>query len=760
MVNHRWILIILLFNCFSGLAQVFTDVTPENLPKVWHGSIDWGDYDNDSDLDILISGFNNDGSYTTSIYKNDDGTFELLNDTDFTKVWLGAVEWGDYDSDGDLDILVAGATVSQTEYDQVFSVYENLGNDTFTMVPTDIQGMHHGKASWGDYNNDGLMDIGIVGNNNTSIYKNEGHGHFRKLENLSLQFVFQTGRVEWVDYDNDGDLDFTVAGWSGNDTRGSIMDIYKNEGNDLFVMDSTASQQIEGTHSGDIDWGDYDQDGDMDVLVVGNRRVNGRNLPSARIYNNNNGMFSENTLADLWVVDEGSAKWGDANNDGNLDILLTSGAYSSVVTYLYINNADGTFLEQEEGTTGLLGFDYSDLDWGDFDQDGDLDLLIIGRYQGNIRLYRNETDIKNSSPNPPSNLVAQIVNESLYLSWDMGSDLETSSEGLSYNVYLKSSKSSKVSGMANLETGLRTITNFGNAGQNLFWASDNLYGGTYQWSVQSIDNSFDGSEFAEEKSFTIPLLSNFSPDQRTICESETLIIHYTGNAPPDATFEWDFDEGTLLYDSAGFYEITWETWGEKQLSLQVSIGTLQSETTYQSVFVNSLPSIQIEGDSLLAEGDIIDLSIIIDGGIPPYSFELFDGIDTTTLTTDESTTSFEVSKIGTYSIVSLIDANGCEASTLDSLTISEYVVTSTPNILVNEDISIYPNPVTNLLTIESKEMLLYVKIYSIGGQLVKSIDLDSPRNNIKIPIRTKPGIYVLELSNIHKNQISKKVIIN
>ena len=102
------------------------------------------------------------------------------------------------------------------------------------------------------------------------------------------------------------------------------------------------------------------------------------------MYNNDGGVFTDVSAA-LWEVDHSSVAWGDYDNDGNLDILLT-GSYISCV---YRNH--GTTLT--EVSVGLPGVDLSSVAWGDYDNDGDLDILLTGRateFSSISRVYRND----------------------------------------------------------------------------------------------------------------------------------------------------------------------------------------------------------------------------------------------------------------------------------------------------------------------------------------------------------------------------------
>jgi hypothetical protein len=82
----------------------FTDIQAYAAP-LYSGSAEWGDYDNDGDLDLLLTGYWS--TYTTKLYRNDYGVFTEVP-TGIINVYSSSVRWGDYDNDGKLDILISG----------------------------------------------------------------------------------------------------------------------------------------------------------------------------------------------------------------------------------------------------------------------------------------------------------------------------------------------------------------------------------------------------------------------------------------------------------------------------------------------------------------------------------------------------------------------------------------------------------------------------------------------------------------------------
>lgn len=145
-----------LFTC--GLyAQNFTEI-PTQILGVNIGSAAWGDFDNDLDLDLVVMGDSSNGfQYTARIYRNDDGNFVDINAPIVQAGGSGSVEWGDYDNDGDLDLLLTGKISATAD---ITKIYQNE-NGSFSDIGGSLRALERGTASWGDYNNDGDLDFVI-----------------------------------------------------------------------------------------------------------------------------------------------------------------------------------------------------------------------------------------------------------------------------------------------------------------------------------------------------------------------------------------------------------------------------------------------------------------------------------------------------------------------------------------------------------------------------------------------------------------------
>ncbi len=485
---------------FCAYTQTFTELATANLTGVAQSAIAWGDYDNDGDLDVLLTGWTG-STRISKIYTNTTGTFTELATANLTNVNYSAVAWGDYDNDGDLDILLTGSIGSSA----VSKIYTNTAG-TFTELATaNLTGVTNGAVAWGDYDNDGDLDIVLTGYTGSTavskIYTNTA-GTFTELATANLTAV-SDGAVAWGDYDNDGDIDIVLTGSAGGSR---ISKIYTNTAGTFTELATANLAQVSFSS---VDWGDYDNDGDLDVLLTG-IEGNTASASISKIYTNTAGAFTELATANLTAVNVGSALWGDYDNDGDLDVLLNGWTPSGNISKIYTNTA-GTFAELT--SANLPGTAFGRSAWGDYDNDGDLDILLTGEFPVSSKIFTNNTVTSNTVPTAPTTPTAVVNKDEVTVSWTASTDAETPSNGLSYNVYIKDASASSaytVSPMAQENDGWRKLPALGNVQQNTSytWKLPQQYHGVntnFTFKVQAIDHSYAGSAFSTEGSFSVDL---------------------------------------------------------------------------------------------------------------------------------------------------------------------------------------------------------------------------------------------------------------
>ena len=256
-------------------SEISTDLNYDGIGDNWvNGGVNghhWGDYDNDGDLDYVQGGFDNYYRRHLDIFYNDNGIMRLdTNQIHLIPINPAIVHWVDLDRDGNLDLITIGADETQTV---MLRAYLNNSNHILTPGITwqsEIFGVTAGAIAFADYNGDGYEDFAISGLNN------EGDLVTYIAENSINTFIVSHilkgtyyGKPAWGDYDSDGDLDLLITGQSsieGDLGSNPVTLIYSQEDNE-FIVDQTLS--IDSVGISFSQWGDYDDDGDLDLFLSG-----------------------------------------------------------------------------------------------------------------------------------------------------------------------------------------------------------------------------------------------------------------------------------------------------------------------------------------------------------------------------------------------------------------------------------------------------------------------------------------------------------
>jgi hypothetical protein len=251
-------------------SGVFTALNAGLYPG-YMGDVAVVDFNNDSHLDIAMTGFGD--AWETKLYKNNgDTTFTEMTSVSLPPMNMGHIKFADYDNDGNQDFVLNGLNETTDDYYTV--IYKNNGDETFT-EETGIELMQRwiGDMDWGDFNNDGNIDLVISGTGgesgmerNTVVYKNNGDGSFTNI-NATIMGVSHSA-LAWEDFDNDGLLDLLVLGTFTTPGEGNyIREIYKNNGDETFSPSTYT--ELSTCYYGDADTGDIDGDGKIDIVITG-----------------------------------------------------------------------------------------------------------------------------------------------------------------------------------------------------------------------------------------------------------------------------------------------------------------------------------------------------------------------------------------------------------------------------------------------------------------------------------------------------------
>jgi hypothetical protein len=356
----------------------------------------WADFNGDGWDDLVVANAG-EGERNFLYVNRGDGSLELVADSPVGRgvAPTEGVNWVDYDNDGDLDLLVVNRSEHSNE------LFRNDGGKGLVRVAAgDLTADRTSSttACWADYDEDGFLDVWVVNRDgeDDGLYRNRGGGGFTRVAAGPMVGRGGDGRTcAWGDVDADGDLDLYVGNFlaAGGESKATNF-LYLNRGDGVFEAVSEGPAVTEPGLTYGVSWVDFDADGDLDLFVSNIARSD----QNALYRNDGSGQLAKVTAGPLVTDSGGPSKghtWGDYDNDGDLDLYVANGTEGTdnILGYFYRSLGEGPFERVLERPFDSDRHVSAGAAASDFDNDGDLD-IFVSNWGGNAEdndLYRNET---------------------------------------------------------------------------------------------------------------------------------------------------------------------------------------------------------------------------------------------------------------------------------------------------------------------------------------------------------------------------------
>lgn len=397
-----------------------------------------------------------------------------------------------------------------------------------------------------DFNNDGLMDMVAIGYYNdgelhhaNSILLNQGNFEFKAIQTDLISYQLALDCVRAADLNNDGYPDFILQGNADNGsgpikngkTLGRVFEIYLNLGQEVideegdpafYALDIASAQNIYHLGNGNIACADFNNDGYMDIFASGESADDGKPADNFEFVHQmliNDGEGNFQPMAQSQISKDirplNSTHYGtraiDYDGDGYYDLFIPGwctampdGSASTQAGFWYKNSGTGVMSSYtripgaseigifftEDGVRGARNYFMAGGSWDA--------TYLTGDQQGRVVVTMANTNAKAARPDAPTNLQASVTGNQVQLSWDAAA---TSKNNVTYEYYLKDKATGKMytscsSHVGGELDGVRKLMTMGNAYLNKAITLNNIPDGSYEWGVQTINASYEGSTFA------------------------------------------------------------------------------------------------------------------------------------------------------------------------------------------------------------------------------------------------------------------------